>query len=95
LPFAIGESSAANHIRVGFAHKQRQEHKDIYAASQANEVCPIVPCNIVGLHPLSVKLAQQGAYLVLLQWVCCGEGSCGKDDALADLGSNSIITADL
>ncbi|CAK0732011.1 hypothetical protein CVIRNUC_000073 [Coccomyxa viridis] len=34
LPYAVSQACAARNIRVGFEHKQRQEHKDIFAAVQ-------------------------------------------------------------
>ena len=38
LPFAVTVYSAANHIRVGFLHKQSQEDKEIYAMSHGRQV---------------------------------------------------------
>lgn len=38
LPFAVMSTSAANHIRVGFLHKQSQEDKETSAASHDGQV---------------------------------------------------------
>ncbi len=39
VPYAIADESAANHIRVGFEHKQSQKDKDIYTANHGLKVC--------------------------------------------------------
>jgi hypothetical protein len=53
LPFAVRPSSAANHIRVGFEHKQSHEDKKTYAESHGRQV--LLSKILYGMHCISSR----------------------------------------
>ena len=59
LPYAVMSTSAANHIRVGFLHKQSQEDKEASAASHDGEV---LLSTTLHMHSMLTLLRRGQAY---------------------------------